>query len=159
MSDQLVRDAQRGDVLAMDALLEQILPLVKSICRRLAGPAAEDAAQDALLNVFRNLQNLKRPEALASWVATIARREALRHIRAPSNEPLPDELPAAESGDLLRLREALAALTVPQREVLLLRDLSGLSEGETATLLALPRGTVKSRLHRARQALREAWLT
>jgi RNA polymerase sigma-70 factor (ECF subfamily) len=159
VSNQLVRDAQRGDVLAMDALLERVLPLVMSISRRLAGPAAEDAAQDTLLNVFRNLQDLKRAEALASWVATIARREALRHTRARSNEPLPDELPAAQSSDLLGLREALAALTVPQREVLLLRDLSGLSEDETASLLSLPRGTVKSRLHRARQALREALLT
>jgi RNA polymerase sigma factor (sigma-70 family) len=158
-SNQLVLDAQRGDVLAMDALLERVLPLVMSISRRLAGPAAEDAAQDTLLNVFRSLQDLKQPEALTSWVATIARRNALRHTLAPSNEPLPDELPAAPSSDRLDLHEALAALTIPQREVLLLRDLSGLSEDETAALLALPRGTVKSRLHRARGALREAWLT
>jgi RNA polymerase sigma-70 factor (ECF subfamily) len=157
--DQLVLDAQRGDVLAMDALLERVLPLVMSISRRLGGPAAEDAAQDTLLNIFRNLQDLRRPEALASWVATIARREALRHTCARTTEPLPDELPTTQPDDPLRLHEALAALTFGQREVLLLRDLNGLSEAETAALLALPRGTVKSRLHRARKALREAWLT
>jgi DNA-directed RNA polymerase specialized sigma24 family protein len=112
VSNQLVLDAQRGDVLAMDALLERVLPLVMSISRRLAGSAAEDAAQDALLNIFRNLQDLKRPEALTSWVATIARREALRHTSARSNEPLPDELPATQPGDPLRLHEALGALTV-----------------------------------------------
>jgi RNA polymerase sigma-70 factor (ECF subfamily) len=153
-----VRDAQRGDVLAMDALLERVLPLVMSICRRIAGSNAEDATQDTLLSVFRNLGDLRRPEALASWVATIARREALRHRYARSGDPLPDELPAAQSTDRLELHEALASLTVTQREVLLLRDLSGLSESETAALLELPRGTVKSRLHRARQALREAWV-
>jgi hypothetical protein len=111
--DQLVLDAQRGDVLAMDALLERVLPLVMSISRRLGGPAAEDAAQDTLLNIFRNLQDLRRPEALASWVATIARREALRHTCARTTEPLPDELPATQPDDPLRLHEALAALHSP----------------------------------------------
>jgi RNA polymerase sigma factor (sigma-70 family) len=158
-SHQLVVDAQRGDVLAMDALLERLLPLVMSICRRLAGTEAEDAAQDTLLIVFRHLRDLKRPEALASWVSTIARREAVRHARARSSDPLPDEVPVAQSTDRLELREALGALTVPQREVLVLRDLNGLTETETASVLALPRGTVKSRLHRARRALWEALQT
>jgi RNA polymerase sigma factor (sigma-70 family) len=143
----------------MDALLERVLPLVIGISRRIAGPAAEDATQDTLLIVFRNLRGLRRPEALTSWVATIARREALRHSRARQDEPLPDELPAFQQSDPLELQDALAALPAAHREVLLLRDLTGLSEDETAVLLGVPRGTVKSRLHRARRALREVWQT
>jgi DNA-directed RNA polymerase specialized sigma24 family protein len=55
------------------------------------------------------------------------------------------------------LHDVLATLPAAQYEVLLLRDLIGPNESETARLLAVPPGTIKSRLHRARQAFRKAW--
>lgn len=140
----------------MDSLLEHVLPLVMAISRRLAGSGAEDAAQETLLIVFRRLRSLERPETLAAWVATIARREALRQ-RDESALPLPDDGPAVARPDTVELHDALARLPLPQREVLILRDLVGLSEREAAGLLALTGGTVKSRLHRARAAFRKEW--
>jgi RNA polymerase sigma factor (sigma-70 family) len=144
-------------VLALDLLLDEVLPLVTGVCRRLAGPMWEDARQDALLVIFRKLRTLERPEALIAWTATIARREALRHARTQPDETSHTELPAAQSIASVELHDALTALPAAHCEVLLLRDLIGLSERETARLLALPAGTIKSRLHRARQAFREAW--
>jgi RNA polymerase sigma factor (sigma-70 family) len=109
-----------------------------------------------LIVVFRRLGTLEQPEALIAWVATTARREALRHGRSTEHEPLPDKT-AAPLAPELDLRDTLATLPAPQRDVLLLRELIGLSEQETADVLLIPRGTVKSRLHRGRQAFREAW--
>lgn len=141
----------------MDRLLEHVFPLVSAICRRLAGGSAEDAVQETLLIVFRRLRSLERPETLTAWVATTARREALRR-RQGSDLALPDDAPAAVLPDTLEVYDALTRLPLARREVLLLRDLVGLSERETATLLGISCGTVKSRLHRARAAFREEWL-
>lgn len=149
--------AQRGDVLALDTLLDELLPLVNGVCRRLAGPLWEDARQDALLVIFRKLRTLERPEALVAWAATIARREALRHARARRDEPSDTEPVAAAQLSAVELQDVLAMLPAAHCEVLLLRDLIGLGESETARLLAVPPGTIKSRLHRARQAFRKAW--
>lgn len=142
----------------MDLLLEQILPMVTAICRHLAGDATEDAAQEALLAVFRRLGTLEQPEALTAWVATTARREALRQARKPIVASLPDDACTPQTPKMIELHDALATLPLPQREVLILRDLVGLSERETADLLTLACGTVKSRLHRARATFRKAWL-
>jgi RNA polymerase sigma factor (sigma-70 family) len=155
--EDVVRRAQRGEVLALDLVLDELLPLVTGVCRRLAGPLWEDARQDALLVIFRKLRTLERPEALVAWTATIARREALRHARTRRDEALGSEPPAAQSLAGVELRDVLSELPAAHCEVLLLRDLIGLGERETATLLAVPPGTIKSRLHRARQAFREAW--
>jgi RNA polymerase sigma factor (sigma-70 family) len=152
-----VRRAQRGDVLALDLLLDELLPLVTGVCRRLAGSLWEDARQDALLVIFRRLRTLEQPEALVAWTATVARREALRHTRARRHDSLDREPPAPPPLATLELQDVLATLPAAHCEVLLLRDLIGLGESETAGLLGVPPGTIKSRLHRARQAFRKAW--
>jgi DNA-directed RNA polymerase specialized sigma24 family protein len=144
-------------VLALDRLLDELLPVVTGVCRRLAGPLWEDARQDALLVIFRKLRTLERPEALVAWTATIARREALRHTGARRHETSETEPPAPPPLATVELHDVLAMLPAAHCEVLLLRDLIGLSESETAGLLGVPPGTIKSRLHRARQAFRKAW--
>lgn len=149
--------ARRGDVLALDLLMDELLPVVTGVCRRLAGPLWEDARQDALLVIFRRLRTLERSEALIAWTATIARREALRYARARTHEGPDIEPPAPPSLATVELHDVLATLPAPHCEVLLLRDLIGLSESETAELLGVPPGTIKSRLHCARHAFREAW--
>lgn len=107
--------------------------------------------------VFRRLRTLEHPEALVAWVATSARREALRQSRFPEHESLPDAAAAQAPASELDLTHTLATLPAQQRDVLVLRDLVGLSEEETAELLLVPRGTVKSRLYRARRTFRKAW--
>jgi RNA polymerase sigma factor (sigma-70 family) len=162
---ELVRGAQRGDVLAMSQLLDALAPYVGRICGAIALGAGEDAAQETLISVFRRLRSLREPEALYGWVRTIAVREAMRLARppAPTARVAPGDLPGDVApvdpeivGDVRRVLERLAP---EQRAILVLRDLHGLDEAEAARVLGVARGTVKSRLHRARAVFRREWTT
>ena len=159
--DELVRSAQRGDALALSALVDRLAPFVGRICGPIALANGEDAAQEALIAVLRDLPALREPRALYGWARRIAVREAVRHARAARREPtLADAPPLPAAGDpaLARdVRRVLEVLSPEQRAILLLRDLEGLSEQEAAALLAVEHGTVKSRLSRARAAFRGRW--
>jgi RNA polymerase sigma-70 factor (ECF subfamily) len=159
--DELVRSAQRGDALALSALVDRLAPFVGRICGPIALEHGEDAAQEALIAVLRDLPTLREPRALFGWARRIAAREAVRHARAARREPAGGggpPLPAPGDPALVRdVRSVLEALSPEQRAILLLRDLEGLSEQEAAALLELEHGTVKSRLSRARSAFRRRW--
>ena len=159
--DELVRNAQRGDALALSALVDRLAPFVGRICGPIALGNGEDAAQEALIAVLRDLPALREPRALYGWARRIAVREAVRHARAARREPAlvgAVPLPAADDPALARdVRRVLESLSPEQRAILLLRDLEGLSEQEAAALLAVEHGTVKSRLSRARAAFRGRW--
>jgi RNA polymerase sigma-70 factor (ECF subfamily) len=160
--EELVRAAQKGDTLAMSALLDGVSPYVGRICGPIALEDGEDAAQEALIAVVRRLGTLREPRALWSWVRVIATREAVRAARrrpavVPSPDApdaVPDRLDPTVVGDV---RDLLSRLDPVQRAVLVLRDVEGLDEASVAELLEIPLGTVKSRLHRARAAFREEW--
>lgn len=135
---------------------------------------AEEVAQDTLLKVVQNFEQLREPEHIRSWVFHIAKNVCLgkrrKSIFAPSEEiPLddspdvadtapPPDLQAMASESVDRLREAIAGLPDSYRAVLLLRDLEELSTRETAQVLGVSEELVKTRLHRARTALREKLL-
>jgi RNA polymerase sigma-70 factor (ECF subfamily) len=155
----LVRRAQRGDTLAMNDLLDALAPYVGRICAPIALGHGPDAAQEALIAIFKSLKTLRAPEALFTWARTIAVREAVRIARDRRTVPAElADLPApgdpqleADIGDVLR------RLSPEHRAILVLRDQEGYSETEAAALLAIEVGTVKSRLHRARRTFRKAW--
>jgi RNA polymerase sigma-70 factor (ECF subfamily) len=156
-----VAAAQHGDVLALDELLDELAPYVRRLCARIAPAAADDAAQEALLAVFRGLPSLRAPEAIMTWVRSVTVRTAIRLARqhdleAPAEEGSADH-PACSFEGLVDIDDALARLPVAQRVVLVLRTREGLSEEEIAATLGIPAGTVKSRLHRARSAFRKVW--
>lgn len=157
---ELVRRAQRGDTLAMNELLGLLAPQVSRICGPIALDAAADAAQEALIVIFKSLRGLREPAALRGWVRTVTVREAIRVARADARS-VPDDLSCLPArGDQLLgadIRGTLANLTPEHRAVLVLRDLEGYSEQEAAELLSVPAGTVKSRLHRARESFRKVW--
>jgi RNA polymerase sigma factor (sigma-70 family) len=156
-----VAAAQQGDALALDQLLDELAPYVRRLCARIAPAAADDAAQEALLAVFRGLPSLRAPEAIMTWVRSVTVRTAIRLARQHDLEVAADGTPmdpcASSSEGLVDIDNALACLPVSQRVVLVLRAQEGLSEQEIATTLGIPAGTVKSRLHRARAAFREVW--
>lgn len=159
----LVRAAQHGDAVAIDELIDALTPLVRRIAVRVAGPQSEDATQEALLAIFRDLRALRTPEAMISWASAVTARIAARVDRADRRQrgtvtPVePEGLSSRVDQDPLEVADVLARLPTRDHALLVLRDLQGLSEREVAETLGVPVGTVKSRVHRARRRFREEW--
>ena len=155
----LVLRAQAGDRPALEALLEHahamLLPYVGVMVRD--GDAAADVLQEILVLLYRKLHTLREPRAFASWARRIASREifrALRRLRRHerTHDELPPDVPAepdpdpASEGLLERLPALLERVSPASRAVVALHYLDGLTLDETAVVLDLPAGTVKSRL-------------
>ena len=169
-SSQLVRDAQAETPGALDQLVTHWLPVVLRWCIRLGGPGvnAEDAAQEAFETMFSRLPTLRQPDAFPSWMYGVTRRVLARHRRRAwvrrwvpgmSIAETPDASAdpfrhAEEAQTAARIWECMARLSVFHREVLVLCDLEERADSEVAEMLGIPKATVKSRLRRAREALR-----
>lgn len=172
---ELVLAAQGGDKEAFATLFGRHRPLLLALCRQLlADPVlSEDAAQEAAITAFLNLDRLRQADRFGPWLGgigiNICRRllrersrdawswEAIHGERQeheiPGSEPGPDAL--AEAADLaIRTRNAIAVLPPGQRAAVVLFYLSDLTHAETADLLGINVGTVKTRLHKARKALK-----
>ncbi|WP_165251469.1 sigma-70 family RNA polymerase sigma factor, partial [Paludisphaera soli] len=163
----LARFLAAGDEGAFESILARHGPMVRGVCGRLLRDPhdADDAFQATFLVLARDGGKLRDRERLASWLYGVARRVCLRaRARARSDrrraEPLAHDVPAredarAEWSDLGRVVDAeLARLPAAQCDVLILCLLGGASEQEASRRLDCPVGTVKSRLSRARDALR-----
>ncbi|WP_242910763.1 RNA polymerase sigma factor [Actinomadura terrae] len=157
---EVVRRAQRGDLMALHEVLDVLTPYVRRLCGPIALQDAPDAAQEALIVVMRNLKDLREPGALLGWVRVIAVREAVRVAKQSARAvPAPlAEVPAPGDPALATdVRDVLDRLSPEHRAVLVLRDLEGLDEGTAARMLRVPAGTVRSRLFRARASFRRNW--
>jgi RNA polymerase sigma factor (sigma-70 family) len=147
--------------MAINALIGELMPWISRICGAIALEHGDDAAQETLIVVLRNLPTLREPAALRAWVRRIAVREAVRvATRArdlPVSELSENELPDGDPDDRMDVRETLSRLGPRHRAVLVLRYLEDLSEEQTAELLGVEPGTVKSRTHRAKHAFEERW--
>jgi RNA polymerase sigma-70 factor, ECF subfamily len=123
------------------------------------GPDAEDAAQEAAIRAWRRRTTCR--DAPGAWIRAIARNEALRVVGRRRDEA-PWDAVGELAGDppapveLRDLRAAVGALDHGDRLLLLLRYWADLTQPEVARATSLPEGTVKVRLHRARQRLRMA---
>lgn len=159
----LARRAHAGDSAALDELVAELRPLVVQVTRLVVGSgswAAEDAAQEALIDITLGISRLRDPTAVRTWalrVATrralkVARRERLLRIRSA---PAVDELRAdgPVEGREAALKEAFDRLPPRLRATAVLRLVAGLSEDETAEVLGCSVGAVKSNLHDARKRL------
>lgn len=158
----LVRRAQRGDSRALDLVVRQLMPYVGRICGAVALDDRDDALQEAMIAIVKSLASLREPQALLGWARRIAVREAVRTARGGQAVPVDPATLAlvphiAEEATAVEIQAVLASLPPEQRAVLVLRHLDGLREDEMADVLGVASGTVKSRLHRAREAFRERW--
>ncbi len=133
---------------------------------------AEDVAQDAFIKAFAALDRFRAGSPFRPWLLRIVRNEALNRIRrrrrqerlalrvaseavvASGDAASSPEAAAVLADEIRPVFRALDAISVRHRSVLIHRFVLGLSEEETATVLAIPRGTVKSRTARALAALR-----
>jgi RNA polymerase sigma factor (sigma-70 family) len=145
----------------MNALIRDLMPWISRICGSIALDRGDDAAQETLIVVLRNLPTLREPAALRAWVRRIAVRESVRVATRSRDVPVSDvsesELPDVDLDDRMDVRETLGGLPPRHRAVLVLRYLEDLSEEQTAELLGVEPGTVKSRAHRAKNAFEERW--
>ncbi|MDQ2729359.1 MAG: RNA polymerase sigma factor [Actinomycetota bacterium] len=156
----LVAAAQNGDAIAMNDLLDLLQPRVSRLCGSIALADGPDAAQEALIAIFRAIGQLRQPEALFGWARAIAVREAIRVARRTDRvvaAPL-YEVPASGDPQLaVDLDDVLGRLSPEHRAVLVLRDIEGLDQRQAAALLDVEEGTVRSRLFRARERFRQQW--
>jgi RNA polymerase sigma factor (sigma-70 family) len=162
-SAQIVSAAQQGDHRAIETLLDGSHAHVRRFARTLCSTPedAEDAAQEALIILYQKIGTLRAAAALASWMFQIVRNECIRRSRFALHNAISTAVPepSVEDAALARLETeriviSIAALPAEQRAVLVLRDIHGLSGTATAQTLGLSRAAMKSRLHRAREALR-----
>lgn len=164
----LVRRLRRGDAEACRELVRRHHSQVYGYLRRLgAEPGlAEDLTQETYARAWQAIRTLRKTGSLRSWLLTIARNEFFQHARAarpetlaPAKLPEPeDHAPGAETvlvhdeRDRL-VRRAVGRLDPVLRETIALHYFHGLSFRETGTVLSIPAGTVKSRVHRALECL------
>jgi RNA polymerase sigma factor (sigma-70 family) len=161
IDETTVARAQKGDPRALDQVVRALMPYLGRVCGAIALDNGEDALQETLWAVIRNIGSLREPTSLRPWARRIAVREALRHTAAKS-VPLDSESMAAvdfavSPETALEVRETLRALSPDQRVVLVLQHFDGLNEKEIANVLGVRVGTVKSRLNRARAEFRTRW--
>lgn len=171
----LVRDAQHGDKRAFAKLVERHYAPLLSACRRMLGDPepARDAAQEAVVRAMLGIDRLADPDRFGAWLTGIGLNVCRSLLSVPdlqngSLEMLLDEgrlvdpvSPAStppEQAELtelaMRVRAAIAELPAGQREAVVFFYLAGLTHGEIAEKLGTRPGAIKTRLHKARSALR-----
>jgi RNA polymerase sigma-70 factor (ECF subfamily) len=161
----LVSRAQAGRLDAFEELVRRHRLGTYRVALRMLGNEtdAEDAAQDAFVQAWRNLAGFRADAAFSTWMYRIVTNRCLNMLRARRRtEPLPEdrEAPASRPDRIAEgrwqvedLARAIARLTPEQRAPLVLRELEGCSYEEIADALDLSMSAVKSRLHRARLEL------
>ena len=166
--EALARAASTGDPRALNALLTAVRPEVLRLCARFLPNRedAEEACQDTLLALARGIARFEGRSAFRTWLHRLAanrarstyqrlRRQAAGEMAGATLPDRPDpRRTSVIAGTRLDLLDALEGLPADLAEAAVLRDVLSLSYAEIATLLEIPEGTVKSRIHEARRRLR-----
>ncbi len=172
----LVERHRRGDPRAFEDLYQRFSAMIYNLALRLCGNPedAADVTQEVFLRVYRHLEGFRARSSVKTWIYQIglnhcrsryARRpppaRPLAEEGAEGVDPLPD--PGRDPEDLAqasetaaRVQAALGGMEESFREAVVLRDLEGLDYAEIATVLGTPIGTVRSRIARGRERLRQA---
>jgi RNA polymerase sigma-70 factor (ECF subfamily) len=163
---ELLAAIRTGDRAAVEELLRRYERPIYRFGLRMCGneDAAREVLQETLLAAFRHLPEFRGDAALSTWLYQIARSFCIKERRRDHpTEPLADTLEASEPAPDARtqarelgaaLAAAINALAPDHREVIVLRDVEGLSAEEAARVVGVEVGALKSRLHRARLELR-----
>lgn len=170
-TEELAIKAAQGDQAALNELLRKIEPDVLRHTSRFlpCRQDAEEACQDALLQVARNIRRFEGRSKFSTWLHVVvanSARSTYRSLKRRSVEQageLPQQRPdphrtsviAGSRVDILEAMESLEARKPDLIQALVLRDVSQLEYSEIAEQLGLPLGTVKSRIHEARKQFRQ----
>jgi RNA polymerase sigma-70 factor (ECF subfamily) len=175
---ELVEASASGDPRAFHALVDRhgaaMLRLARSLCRTRSD--AEDVVQETFAGAFRGLSGFDGRASVRTWLSRILVRQAAKAWNRSSRHrgTLPLESPEAQSGgwrmpdgrggagsatssvdQRLDMQQILEKLAEDHRQVIVMREIQGMSYAEMAEALGVPQGTIESRLHRARGELRE----
>jgi RNA polymerase sigma-70 factor (ECF subfamily) len=164
--------AADGDTAAFEALARRHGPLMRATARRLTGTLADadDVVQESLMQAWKQLDQLRDPAAVKSWLLRIVGTRSIDHLRkrrnhlalddlenhvdAPSGQRTPDpESTAVNASRVDALKSALARLPEEQRRCWVLKEFNDLSYEEIALTLNISPASVRGRLARARIAL------
>ncbi|NTV91513.1 MAG: sigma-70 family RNA polymerase sigma factor [Clostridiales bacterium] len=175
----LIDRSKAGDIEAFEQLVEKYQKKVFNIALRTIDNYADasDMAQEVFIRVYRAIGSFKEQSSFSTWLYKITTNVCLDELRKRKNkravsldeeirfedgeakrqyessDPRPED--TAEKNELKRIvKEAIGKLSEEHRMAIVLRDLQGFSYEEMAVMLNLPEGTVKSRINRARQALK-----
>lgn len=175
----LLDRAKAGEIAAFEQLIEAYQRKIFNIALRMVGnyDDAGDLAQEVLIRIYKSIRSFKEQSSFSTWVYRITTNVCLDEIRkrknrkvisldeeiqvedgemkrqVESNEPSPED--TAEKSELQKLvGDAINDLPEDHRSVIILRDIQGFSYEEIAQMLQCPEGTIKSRINRARQALK-----
>src|ERR687891_1119168 len=162
---QVVEAARRGDLGAFERLVRRYQGDVWRLSFHLVRDEtlADDITQNAFVRAFRFLRRYRGESKFSTWLFTITRNCAVDEMRrsyrqdriARRADSEPDRVPADQTSRI-EVREALADLPANLREPVVLIDMFGMSYREVSVILRVPEGTVKSRVHRARELLAAA---
>lgn len=165
--DGYLHRAAKGDKEAMAQIVQEHYASVYRFCaRRIGEELGKDASQETFITAFKTLRRYNGSSTLLTWLLGIANnhcRNLARKTRTDITLDIWESACSFGTGvslenalvDKEALRTALKRLTVEHREVVLLHEIEGLSYEEAAQILAVPVGTIKSRLHHAFLALRK----
>lgn len=164
----LILRCQAGDDSALCELIARYSPGLRFFLRKMIrqDAGADDLLQETWFEAYRKINSLQRPEAFAAWIYRIARDKAYRELRRRSPVSTPVDHGLAEAlttetdedefspEEAAQVRAALDELPQEQREVLVLRFIEEMSYEQIAEVIECPVGTVRSRIHYAKGALR-----
>ncbi|MBN2343629.1 MAG: sigma-70 family RNA polymerase sigma factor [Deltaproteobacteria bacterium] len=180
---KLVKQLQARDAHAFEQLIETHQTRIYNLIYRMIGnrEESEDLLQEVFITVFKKIDSFRGDSSLTTWIYKIATNHCInrkkyltrrKHYAKSSysdlsekeqaesrnammeNLPRPDEMAEGKQMELL-IQKAIISLEDEYKIVLILRDVQNLSYDEIEQILNVPAGTVKSRLHRARMALKE----
>jgi RNA polymerase sigma-70 factor (ECF subfamily) len=163
--ERLAEPAHLTGVPEFEELLRTHDRALRSVACRLVGDDVDDVLQAAYMKAFEQRASFRGESSIGTWLHTIVYRAALDHLRSGRRRQamqhqvatattIPDNTDAV--ADRMAAEVALADLPVEHRVVLLLVDGQGMSYDDAAQVLGVANGTVASRMHRARNAMRAA---
>ena len=158
---EFVRRAQKGELGAFEEIVAHTEAYARKLAYPIVGPElCEDALQESFLLAYRKLGQLKDPTAFISWLCRLVLHVSYRMKKKnPVWEALPEDEKSGEGLepllDSMVLCQALDEMREKDKKLLVLRELLQLSYDEISRVLRVPTGTVRSRLHKARNLLSE----